>query len=155
MYYKCHKINPNRGESYVDFPDWIKQNYLQRITKIKPFINKYHWEKIDFPSDKGDWNKFEKSNRTISGNVLYGKKEKIYHAYVSKCNSNGEKQVILLMIWNGEGWYYLAMKKLSALLRGVTSKNDENLYCSNCLYSCRTKNKCEFRKKVCENKDFL
>ena len=24
MYYKCHKINPNRGSSYVDFPDWIK-----------------------------------------------------------------------------------------------------------------------------------
>ena len=24
MYYKCHKINPNRGGSYVNYPDWIK-----------------------------------------------------------------------------------------------------------------------------------
>ena len=31
LYYKCHKINPNRGDSYIDsldlyidFPDWIK-----------------------------------------------------------------------------------------------------------------------------------
>ena len=24
IYYKCHKINLNRGESYVDSPDWIK-----------------------------------------------------------------------------------------------------------------------------------
>ena len=24
MHYKCHKINPNRGGSYVDSPDWIK-----------------------------------------------------------------------------------------------------------------------------------
>ena len=70
MYYKCHKINPNRGGSYIDSPDWIKNKketinpinkkdnkYFQyavtvalnleeigknseRITKIKPFINK-------------------------------------------------------------------------------------------------------------------
>ena len=31
-------------------------------------------------------------------------KEKIYPAYVSKNNSNHEKQVILLMIPNGEGF---------------------------------------------------
>ena len=24
LYYKCHKINPNCGGSYIDSPDWIK-----------------------------------------------------------------------------------------------------------------------------------
>ena len=24
LYYKCHKINPNRGGSYIDSSDWIK-----------------------------------------------------------------------------------------------------------------------------------
>ena len=24
LYYKCHKITPNRGESYIDSPDRIK-----------------------------------------------------------------------------------------------------------------------------------
>ena len=24
LYYECHKINTNHGESYVDSPDWIK-----------------------------------------------------------------------------------------------------------------------------------
>ena len=24
LYYTCHKINPNRGRSYTDSPDWIK-----------------------------------------------------------------------------------------------------------------------------------
>ena len=24
LYYKYRKINPNRGESYIDSPDWIK-----------------------------------------------------------------------------------------------------------------------------------
>ena len=31
-------------------------------------------------------------------------------------NSNHEKQIILLMIPNGGGWNYLAVKKLSAIL---------------------------------------
>ena len=38
------------------------------------------------------------------------KKKIIYSAYVSKYNLNCEKQVILLMIPNGEGWHYLAVK---------------------------------------------
>ena len=46
--------------------------------------------------------KIQKSNVTITLNVLYAKKEKIYPAYVSKCNSNREKQVIFLMISNRE-----------------------------------------------------
>ena len=24
LYYKCHKINPNRVGSYIDYPDWMK-----------------------------------------------------------------------------------------------------------------------------------
>ena len=103
------KINPNCGESYVDSPDWIKNKKttinpinkkynncfqyavtvmlnheeikrdLQRIIKIKPFINKYNWQGINFPSEKNDdWKRFEKNNVTIALNVLHGKKEKIY-----------------------------------------------------------------------------
>ena len=47
----------------------------------------------------------------------------IYLPYVSKHNSNREKQVILLMISNGEKqrWYYFAVKNLSASLSGITS----------------------------------
>ena len=38
------------------------------------------------------------------------KKNKIYPAYVSKDNSDCEKQVFLLMISNGEKFHYLAEK---------------------------------------------
>ena len=71
FYYKFHKVSPNCGGSHIDSPDWIKNkkptinpinkkdnkcfqyavtvilnheqigNCLDRITKIKPFINKY------------------------------------------------------------------------------------------------------------------
>ena len=79
LYYKCHKINPQRGALYINSPDWIKNkkatinpidkkvnkcfqyhvtvalNYEeikkdpQIITKIKPFIYKYNWQEIIFP----------------------------------------------------------------------------------------------------------
>ena len=71
------KINPNLGGSYTDSPDWMKKKKAaidpinkkdnkcfqyavrlaliyeeikkdpQRITKIKPFINKYNWKGIN------------------------------------------------------------------------------------------------------------
>ena len=48
------------------------------------------------------------------------KKEK-YFQFIFQ-NITHEKQIILLMIPNKEkeGWHYLAVKKLSTILRGVT-----------------------------------
>ena len=42
-------------------------------------------------------------------------------------------------------------KKLSALLREITSKNQADFYCLGCFHSFGTKNKRESHKKVCEN----
>ena len=51
----------------------------------------------------------------VNINALFVKKEKIYPTYVWKHNSNHEKQVILSMTANGEGWHYLVVKTLLAL----------------------------------------
>ena len=34
--------------------------------KIKPFIDKCNWERINYPSEKDDWKKFEKNHLTIA-----------------------------------------------------------------------------------------
>ena len=52
------------------------------------------------------------------------------------------------MILNGQKWDYLAVKKLSTLLRGITSKHHGDFYCQNCLYSFATEKICKFHKKV-------
>ena len=49
--------------------------------------------------------------------------ENIRLAYKSKHNFKRENQVILLMITDGKKWHYLAMKNISALFRGITSKH--------------------------------
>ena len=41
-----------------------------KISKIKPFINKYNWKDIDFPSTSKGWKKFE-SNNEVALNILY------------------------------------------------------------------------------------
>ena len=33
---------------------------------MKLFINKYNWKGINFPSEKDDWKKIQKNNRTIA-----------------------------------------------------------------------------------------
>ena len=38
----------------------LETNKDQIIIKIKPFINKYKWEGINFPSEKDHWKTFEK-----------------------------------------------------------------------------------------------
>ena len=40
----------------------------------------------------------------------------------------------------GRQWHYLAVKKLSALLRGINSKHHGNFYCLNCFHSFATEN---------------
>ena len=74
---------------------------------------------------------------------MHIKEKEIWPAYISKINSNCEKQITLLMISNKEkkGRHYLAVKKLSAWLHGITSKYMGDFYCLDCLHFFRTENK--------------
>ena len=184
LYYDFNKISISRGGSYIDSPKWLKNkkstinpknNYYkcfqyavtlalnldkinknsQRISKIKAFIEGYNWKDIDFPSTRKDWKNFELNNE-VALNILYvpHNTKKIEIAYKSKHNLTREKQVILLMISNGENWHYLVVKSLSGFLAGITSNHKEDFYCLNCFHSYRTKNKLEAREKICENRDY-
>ena len=79
-------------------------NHPQIVSKIKPFIDQYNWNDIDFPSTSKDWKKFELNNESIALNILYvpHKATKINLAYKSKHNLTREKQVIFLMVTDGE-----------------------------------------------------
>ena len=72
--------------------------------------------------------------------VPHNKKE-IRPAYISKYNHKRKNQVILLTITDGERWHYLAVRSLSALLRGILSSNNGDFYYLNCFPSYRTLNK--------------
>ena len=132
LYYDFNKISINRGGSYIDSPKWLKDKKStinpknndhkcfqyavtlalnldrikkdpQRISKIKPFIYQYNWKDIDFASTSKDWKKLELNNE-IALNIFYvlHNTKKIHVAYKSRHNLTCDKQVILLMISNGE-----------------------------------------------------
>ena len=83
------------------------KKYLQRISKIKPFIDQYNWKEVSFPSYKKDWKKFA----PIALNILYipYNTKEIRHAYKSKYIKR-ENQVIPLMITDGKNSIFLLQK---------------------------------------------
>ena len=157
-------INPNNND-YKCFQYAVTvalnrdkiNKHPQRVSKIKPFIEQYNWKDIDFPSTSKDWKKFELNNESIALNILHVPHNtgKIRLAYKSKHNLTREKQVILLMITDGEKWHYTAVTMLSGLLRRVTDNNNGDFYCLNCFHAYRTENKLEKHKKVSENHDYF
>ena len=185
--YHLHKISLNRGSSYIDSPEWIKHkkvtinpkntydnNYFQYpiiaalnyqninhnpeiISKLKPFIDNYNWDSIDFPAGHKDSSAFEKNNNDIAINIPYVpyKTKEIRQAYISKHNKTRNVHANLLMITDGTGnWHYLAIESISGLLRGVTSKLNGDFFCLNCFQSYTTEKKLRKHEKVCENHDF-
>ena len=95
----------------------------QRISRIKPFIDNYNLNSINFPSTGKDWNRFEVNNKNVALNILYipYNTKKVEIAYKSKYSLVRDNQIILLMITDGEKWHYIVVKSLSKLLRGVSS----------------------------------
>ena len=91
----------------------------QRISKIRPFIDQYNWKDIDFPATSKDWKKFEQNKESISLNILYvpHNTRKIHIAYKLRHNLTREKQVILLMITDGEKWHCLVVKKFIRIIK--------------------------------------
>ena len=59
-----------------------------------------------------------------------------------------------MLITDGKKWHCLAVKKLSGLLRKITSKHEGDSYCLNCFHSYNTKEKLKKHKNVCENHDY-
>ena len=53
-----------------------------------------------------------------------------------------------------EEWHYLAVKKLSALLRTITSKHDGICYCLDYLHSSKTKRNLKYHGKAYKSKVF-
>ena len=179
--YSFHKISLRRGISYIKSPEWVLnkiatinpknednkcfqysitvalnhqniENHPERISNIKPFIDQYNWEGIDFTSGIKDWKKFERNNKTIALNILYipPNTKAINLACKSKYDYKRKSQVVLLMITNGEKWHYIALKSvrtddgfnrsISTLFRGVTSNNHGDFYCLGCLHLFKTDN---------------
>ena len=109
FYQECHKICPKIVESYIDSPHWIK-NKKAIINLIDIKNNKCFQYAVKVVLNHEEIKK--DLQRIMKINVFYVIKE-----------------IILLMTPNGERWHYIAVKKLLALLRAITSKYHGDFYC--------------------------
>ena len=116
LFYDFNRISISKGGSYIESPKWLK--------------------------DKKMYSKPKKNLKLIIKMLLLI----LYMCLLinlNKYNLVRDNQMILLMISNDENWHYLAVKSLSRLLRGITSKD-----------SYRTENKLNAHKKICENNEY-
>ena len=94
MHVNIHKIDLKRGKSYIKSPEWTLnkratinpknkdnkcfqypitialnhqniESHSERLSNIKPFIDKYNWKGIDFPARIKDWKNFEENNKEV------------------------------------------------------------------------------------------
>ena len=100
LFYDFNRVRTRKGGSYIESPKWLKDKkctvnqknndnkcfqyattlalnhdkinkHPQRISRIKPFIENYNWNDINFPATKKDWNRFEVNNKNVALNILY------------------------------------------------------------------------------------
>ena len=119
-----------RGKLYIKSPEWLEnkrakinpknnddkcfrygltvaldydkiEHHPERISNIEPFIDKYNWNDIDFPSRVKDWKNFEQNNEIIALNISYLPHNTKQIRLHTNQNITGN-QVILLMITNGK-----------------------------------------------------
>ena len=108
LFSKRTTINPknNKDNKCFQYPITVALNHReigkdsQRISTIRPHINKYNWKDIDFPAGISGWEKFERSNQNIALNILYAphNKKEIKLVYKSKYDCKRKNQVVLVMI---------------------------------------------------------
>ena len=184
--YHFHNVTPKQGSSYIPSPEWINNkestinpqnteddswfqysivaalnhqkisNHSEKTSNLKPFINNYNWNDLEFPAGHKDYSTFEKNNSKIALNILYipYSTKEIRPSYISKLNKTRKIQANLLMITDNENnWHYLAIKSILGLLHGITSTNHGDFYCLNCFHSYRTLNALKNHEKLCENHD--
>ncbi|XP_057310676.1 uncharacterized protein LOC130648652 [Hydractinia symbiolongicarpus] len=87
----------------------------QRISKLRPYQERYNWDGIEFPTSIKDITKFERNNPDIAVNVLYATGKKFNILRRSAFNES-DTQVNLLLLTDEKRNYYVSIKNLSKLL---------------------------------------
>ena len=111
--YHLHKISLNRGSSYIQSHEWIRNKGVtinpknkdnkcfqyaiiaalnhqninhnpERVSNLKPFINNCSCKDIEFPSYSKDWRIFERNNKTIALNILFIPYKKTHQSKILK-----------------------------------------------------------------------
>ena len=95
------------------------------------------------------YNKRQEANDDENENVYDGTKY-IRPAYASKYNNKHDIQGNQLMIADeNNNWHYLAVSRISGLLRGIRSRHNGDFYCLNCFHSYSTENRLKKHEKIC------
>ncbi|XP_057305351.1 uncharacterized protein LOC130642280 [Hydractinia symbiolongicarpus] len=161
------KLKLTRGSSYIETPGWMSMKKTiinpinndeeffkyaiiaaihqeeigtnhQRISKLRPYVDQYNWQGIEFPTSIKDITKFERNNPDIAVNVFFAT-GKSFNILRRSAFNERENQTNLLLLTDDKKSHYVAIKNLSRLLKSEISKNHGKMsFCLNCLQGFQT-----------------
>ncbi|KAF4531544.1 hypothetical protein B566_EDAN015508 [Ephemera danica] len=176
---RTRKNNPLRASSYLQLPDFISRRlaiinpynvddhecfkwsvcasiykgpHPERTGKLLPFVERFDWTDVKFPSSFEDVRKFECNNPTVSINIYAlstnDKLPEVFPIKVAEKEKN--RHIDLLVLENGENWHYAYIKNVDRLLSSqLTNYNGVTLICKRCLSHHYSEEALTIHKKHC------
>ena len=108
------KSNDNKSFQYsITLSLYYKEigNNFIRIAKIKPYVNNFNWDNINYPRTNQDYKNFEINIDNSSLNIYQLENEKLSQFYES--NYDRQKEINLLLLKN---MHYVCIENLKSVL---------------------------------------
>ncbi|KAF4529586.1 hypothetical protein B566_EDAN016543 [Ephemera danica] len=176
---RTSKNNPLRASSYLQLPDFISRRlaiinpynvddhecfkwsvcasiykgpHPERTGKLLPYVQRFDWTDVKFPSSIEDVRKFECNNPTVSINIYaLSTNDKLPEVFPIKVAEREKNHHIdLLVLENGKNRHYTYFKNFDRLLSSqLTNYNGVTLICKRCLSHHYSEEALPIHKKHC------
>ncbi|KAF4519569.1 hypothetical protein B566_EDAN004776 [Ephemera danica] len=110
--------------------------HAERITNLLPYVNRFQWDGVCFPTAISDVRRFERINPTVSINLYaFSTDDKFPEIYPIKVvDAEKDLHIDLLVLEHGDNRHFAYIKNFSRLVSSqITNHNGYTLMCKRCL----------------------
>jgi hypothetical protein len=129
-----------------------RDSHPERVSHYRQYENELSMNDINYPVSLGKLEKFEKQNN-ISINVFGYEKGCVFPVFLTK-QTNGYKEVDLLLISNETKSHYCWIKSLDRFLGSQNKFHTKRYYCRRCLHGFICKNLLDEHRLYSDKFDF-
>ncbi|KAF4529360.1 hypothetical protein B566_EDAN017372 [Ephemera danica] len=176
---RTSKNNPLRASSYLKLPDFIscrlaiinpynvndnecfkwsvcaslyKGPHPERTGNLLPYVERFDWTGVKFPSSLKDVRKFEINNPSVSINIFaLSTNDKLPEIFPIKvADKEKDQHIDLLALEHGENRHFAYIKNFDRLISSqLTNYNGQTLICKRCLSHHYSEEALGIHKKHC------
>ncbi|KAF4528506.1 hypothetical protein B566_EDAN016828 [Ephemera danica] len=179
LFIRTSKNNPLRASSYLKIPDKLKLKHSvinpynvidnecfkwsvcaslykgpnpDRIKNLLPYVDRFNWTGVNFPTTFKDIRKFERNNSRVSINVYaLSTDDKFPEIYPIKVvDEEKDEHIDLLVLEHGDNRHFAYINNFSRLVSSqLTNHNGKIFLCKRCLSHHYSKETLAIHKRHC------